>query len=44
MLLQAKLATTDCIVMTLNFYILLFNYSLFKKSLKNHKLGLVKSL
>ena len=44
MVLQAQLVTTDCILMTLNFYmILLFKYSLLKKTLKYHKPGLVKS-
>ena len=43
-LFQNQLAKTDCIVMTLNFYImLLIKYSLLKKSLKYHKQGVVKS-
>ena len=44
MLFQTQLAKTDCIVMKLNFYIiLLIEYSLLKKSLKYDKQGLVKS-
>ena len=44
MLFQAQLATTDCIVITFNFYVmLLIKYSLLKNSSKYYKPGLVKN-
>ena len=44
MLFQAKLTKTDCIVMTLNFYIMsLIKYLILKQTLKYQKPGLVKS-